>query len=553
MNSSIVRPGALLLALGMAFGLSACNKDNAQTAAPAASGSAGGASEGSQSITINNGAEPESLDPHKVSGVPESHLLTQLLEGLTSTDKDGNTAPGMAESWESADNQVWIFKLRDAKWSDGSPVTAEDFVYSLRRLVDPKTGSPYASYLDDAHVLNAGDVMNGKKAPDTLGVKAVDERTLEITLSQPVPYFPDMLVHTSVKPVNKKAVEQHGDKWTSPENFVSNGPYKLKSWEVNSQIVLERNPGYYDNANTKIDRAVFLPISSPPTDVNRYKAGEVDFTYNDLPSDQFQTLKKEMGEEMKTSPLLCVYYYETNTVKPPFDDVRVRRALALALDRDTFAEKVVGRGETAAYQFTPTATQGIVPNKPEWAGWSQEQRVAEAKKLLTEAGYSEAKPLSFDLLYNTNENHKKNAVAAAALWKQTLGFVNVNLANQEWKTYLESRRSGKYQMARAGWCADYNEPSSFLNILKTGNSNNHGKYSSAEFDRLMAETLKPGISTEQRADLYRQAEAVLDKDMPNINVYHYANVRLVKPYVEGYSVKDPMDNFHLKYMSVAKH
>lgn len=552
MNFPVLRPSSLVIAVCAALSLSACGGESKPAEQAAASGAAKPAS-GSQSITVNNGAEPESLDPHKVSGVPESNILRQMLVGLTTTDNDGNTMPGIAESWQSDDNKVWIFKLRDAKWSDGTPVTAEDFVFSMRRVVDPKTASPYASYLADAHVLNAADIVDGKQAPDALGVQALDPKTLQITLSEPVPYFPDMLVHTSVKPVNPKAVAEFGDKWTSPEHFLANGAYKLKSWDVNSQIVLERNPEYYDNAHTQIERAVFLPISSPPTDMNRYKAGEIDMTYNDVPTEQFQSLKQEMGGQMKASPYLCVYYYEMNVTKPPFDDARVRRALALALDRDTMVEKVVGRGETAAYEFTPPATQGMQPNKPEWESWSKEQRIAEAKKLLAEAGYSEAKPLSFELLYNTNENHKKNAVAAAALWKQALGFVNVNLTNQEWKTYLETRRRQQQQMARAAWCADYNEPSSFLNILKTGNSGNYGKYASAEFDNLLADTLKPELSAEARAALYQQAEAVLDKDMPNINVYHYVNVRLVKPYVEGYSEKDPMDNFQLKNWSVAQH
>lgn len=541
MNTHQIKP--ILLAVVMAFGLAACGGSEGEAAADKAAVST---KTNAKSITVNNGAEPESLDPHKVSGVPESNIIRQMLVGLTTTDNDGNTIAGMAEKWESADNKVWTFHLRDAKWSNGDPVTAEDFVYSFRRLTDPKTASPYASYLADAKMVNAQQIIDGKAKPESLGVKALDDKTVEITLTEPVPYFPDMLIHTSVKPVNKKAIEQHGDKWTQPENYVVNGAYKLKEWNVNDKIVLQRNADYYDNGATHIEEAVLLPISSPPTDMERYKAGDVDVTYTDIPSTQYASLKKEMGEQMKTSPLLCTYYYEFNHTKPPFNDARVRKALSLALDRETMAQKVVGRGETAAYQFSPTAIQGIKNFEPEWKSWDKTKRIEEAKKLLAEAGYGEGKPLKFELLYNTNENHKTNAVAAAALWKEALGFVDVSLNNQEWKTYLDTRRGQRHQMARGGWCADYNEASTFLNTFMSKNSSNYGKYSNPKFDEIMLATTGAGITPEKRAEMYHEAESILDNDAATVFVYHYANNRLVKPYVGNYSLKEPMDNWQIK-------
>lgn len=553
MPHSVFQKNVLLLAVSAALGLAACGEKSATGTGQSGQSQSGEPAE-KQEITINNGAEPESLDPHKVSGAPESNVLRQMLVGLTTTDKDGNTAPGMAESWESADNKTWTFKLRDAKWSNGDPVTAEDFVFSMRRVTDPATASPYASYLADAKVANAAEITAGKAKPDTLGVKAVDAETLQITLTEPVPYFPDMLIHTSVKPVHPATVEKFGDKWTSPENAVVNGPYKLAAWEVNSRIVLERNTAYYDDAATTITRATLLPISSPPTDVARFRAGEVDVTYNDIPTEQFKPLQQEMGEkQLKTAPYLCSYYYEFNHTKPPFDNADVRQALKLALDRDTLVDKVFGRGETTAYQFTPSSAQGMEAYTPEWKAWDKARRIEEAKKLLAKAGYGESKPLTFELLYNTNENHKKAAVAAAALWKEALGFVNVNLVNQEWKTYLDSRRNQKHQMARGGWCADYNEPSSFLNTFKSDNSSNYGRYKSAEFDGLMQKTVAAGVTPEQRAGFYKQAEGVLDKDAATVFVYHYVSARLVKPYVDGYSVKDPMDNWQVKNWKILKH
>ncbi len=532
--------------------MTACGGGEKKAEGKAAGGAVATLPANKTTLVMNNGTEPETLDPGKSSGVPEDNIQRQLLEGLVVVGKDGKIAPGVATSWENKDFKVWTFKLRDnAKWSNGDPVTAEDFVYSWQRLTDPKTASPYGSYLVDAHVVGAQAILDGKAKPATLGVKAIDPHTFEVTLSEPVPYFVDMLTHSSVFPVHKGTVEKFGEKWTQAGNFVGNGAYTLKEWTVNSKIVLERNKNYWNDAATQINQAEFLPIQEETTDVNRFKAGEIDATYNSLPTDMFAQLKTELGDQVKVNPYLCTYYYEFNTKKAPFDNPKVRRALSLALDRDVITEKVMQQGQTSAYGFTPPYANSFKANKPEWQGWSKEQRIAEAKKLLNEAGYSDAKPLDVTLLYNTSENHKKVAVAATALWKQALGFVNVNLDNKEWKTFLDSRRSGNYQFARAGWCADYNEPSSFLNILKSTNTNNYGKYKSAEFDALMAKTLVPGTTDDQRADLYQQAEAQADKDMPVIPIYYYVNPRLVKSYVEGLS-KDPLDNFYFKDMSFKK-
>lgn len=426
-------------------------------------------------------------------------------------------------------------------------------MYSWQRVLNPKTASPYASYLADLKVANAQDIIDGKADPSKLGVKAVDDKTFQVTLSEPVPYFADALFHTSTKPVHQATVEKFGEKWTDPANIVVNGPYKLKTWNVNDKIVLERNKSYYDDANTKINQATFLAIVEPTQDINRFKAGDEDMTEMSIPSEMFQQVKSEMGDQLKINPNLCTYYYEFNTAKPPFNDVKVRRALALALDRNVITDKVIGQGQTPAYQFTHVATNGGVKNTPDWSTWDQAKRVAEAKKLLAEAGYGDAKPLKFELLYNTSESHKQIAVAVSELWKQALGNnVQVTINNKEWKTYLDARRTGKYDIARAGWCGDYNEPSTFLNILKTGNSNNHGKYASPAFDSLMAQTLQAGVDPAQRTAIYNKAEAQLDADMPLVNVYHYIGPRLVKPYVVGYG-KDPLSNYQVKDLSIAKH
>jgi len=505
-----------------------------------------------QELVKGNGAELQSLDPHKIEGVPESNANRDVLEGLIISDVQGHPIPGVAESWDNKDGKVWTFHLRkDAKWSNGEPLTAQDFVYSWQRLADPKTASPYASYLQYGHLLNVDDIISGKKKPDQLGVKALDEHTLEVTLSEPVPYFFKLLIHPSMSPVNKAAIEKFGDKWTQPENWVGNGAFKLSQWVVNERLVLVRNTNYWDNANTKLDKVTFLPISSEVTDVNRYRSGGSDMTYNNMPIELFQKLNKEIPTEVHVDPYLCTYYYEINNQKPPFNDPRVRAALKLGVDRDIIVNKVKNQGDLPAYGYTPPYTDGIKLTPPEWFTWSQEKRNEEAKKLLAEAGYTADKPLTFDLLYNTSDLHKKLAIAVASIWKKNLG-VNVKLENQEWKTFLDTRHQGNFDVARAGWCADYNEPTTFLNTMLSDSSNNTAHYKSPAFDKIMSETLKAPDDA-KRSALYAQAEQILDKDSVIVPVYYYVNARLVKPYVGGYTGKDPLDNVYDKNLYIIKH
>ncbi|HIC8743474.1 TPA: oligopeptide ABC transporter substrate-binding protein OppA [Klebsiella aerogenes] len=505
-----------------------------------------------QTLVRNNGAEVQSLDPHKIEGVPESNVNRDLFEGLVIGDLNGHPVPGVAESWDNKDFKVWTFHIRkDAKWSDGSPVTAQDFVYSWQRLADPKTASPYASYLQYGHVANVDEIIAGKKPATDLGVKAIDDKTFEVTLSEPVPYFYKLLVHPSVSPAPKAAIEKYGEKWTQPANIVTNGAYKLKDWVVNERIVLERNTNYWDNAKTVINQVTYLPISSEVTDVNRYRSGEIDMTYNNMPIELFQKLKKEIPKEVHVDPYLCTYYYEINNQKAPFTDVRVRTALKLALDRDIIVNKVKNQGDLPAYSYTPPYTDGMKLVEPEWFKWSQEKRNEEAKKLLAEAGYTADKPLTFNLLYNTSDLHKKLAIAVASIWKKNLG-ANVKLENQEWKTFLDSRHQGTFDVARAGWCADYNEPTSFLNTMLSDSSNNTAHYKSPAFDKIIGDTLQ--VTDEaKRAELYAQSEQQLDKDSAIVPVYYYVNARLVKPWVGGYTGKDPLDNIYVKNLYIIKH
>lgn len=505
-----------------------------------------------QKLIRNNGAEPQSLDPHKIEGVPEANLARDQFEGLVNIDLNGEIRPGVAESWENDDYRVWRFNLRkDAKWSNGDPVTAEDFVYSWKRLVDPNTASPYASYLQYAHVENVDDIVNGKADPDTLGVRALDDHTFEITLSEPIPYIDKLVGHTSTVPVHRATVEKYGNQWTAPGNFVSNGAYKLKDWVVNERIVLERNDQYWDNDKTVIDEVTFLAIPSEVTDVNRYRSGEVDMTNNAIPVDLFSRLQRDIPDEVKISPSLCTYYYEINNEQAPFDDARVRAAVKLALDRDIIANKVMGQGQIPAFGFTPPSTVDMEAIEPEWFQLTQKERNEKAKQLLADAGYGPGNPLSFTLLYNTSEAHRKVAIAAASILKQNAG-IEVKLENQEWKTFLDSRHQGNYEVARAGWCADYNEPSSFLNIMLSTSSNNTSHYKSDAFDAAMRKSIT-AATEDDRVKAYQEAERILDEDSAIVPIYYYVSPRLVKPYVGGYSVNNPLGYAYTKDMYIIEH
>jgi len=506
-----------------------------------------------QELVRGNGDEVQSLDPHKIEGVPEDNVTRDLYEGLLVSDSDGHPVAGVAEKWENKDFKVWTFHLRsNAKWSNGEPVTAQDFVYSWQRLADPKTASPYASYLQYGHIENVDDIIAGKKPTSDLGVKALDDHTLQVTLSEPVPYFYKLLINSVMSPVYKQAIEKFGDQWTQAQNWVGNGAFKLEAHVINERITLVRNPQYWDNEHTVLNKVTFLPINSEVSDVNRYfSENGSDMTYNNMPIELFKKLQRENGKELHVDPYLCTYYYEINNQKAPFTDPRVRAALKLGLDRDIIVNKVLAQGQLPAYSYTPPATDGMDILPPDWFKWSQDKRNEEAKKLLAEAGYTADKPLTFNLLYNTSDLHKKLAIAASSIWKKNIG-VNIKLENQEWKTFLDTRHQGNFDVARAAWCADYNEPTSFLNTMLSDSSNNTSHYKSAEFDKVIHDAIKAADDKARAAD-YAKAEQIMDKDSTIVPVYYYVNARLVKPYVGGYTGKDPLDKTLDKNFYIIKH
>ncbi len=499
-----------------------------------------------QVLVRGNGAEPGSIDPQLVEGSVGGHIVRDLFEGLTNSGPKGEVLPAMATSWEAKEgNRVWVFNLRqDAKWTDGAPVTAHDFVYAWQRAVDPNLASNYAYYLEIASIVNATEIINGKMAPTELGVKALDDHTLEIKLTAPIPYLAIMTSHYTMFPTPRQAVEKHGSNWTKPGNIVSNGAYQLKDWSVGEKMVVVRNPNYWNNANTIIDEVVYLPIEDDGAELQRFEAGELHFT-NSVPVSQMDRMKRERKDELKISPMLGTYMYQFNMEKPMFSDVRIRKALTLAVDRDIIVKHITKAGQIPAYNLTPFYIAGFEAPKPDWANWTQAQRDEAAIKLLNEAGFNKDNPLKFELLYNTNEGHKAIAVAMSQMWKEKLG-VEVSPVNMEWKTYLSEKKAGNFEVGRYGWIGDYNEASTFLSLITTNSGNNDGKWSNLDYDKLLDDAR---FEADPNTN-YTAAEAIVADEFPVIPIYFYTNVALVSKNTVGYAVDNPQNNLYSKDMYI---
>ena len=484
-----------------------------------------------QTFTYRVLDEHSSVDPQIVEDVSGSEIVRDLFEGLLNQDADGNLVPGVAESWTANDEKnVYTFKLRtNAKWSNGDPVTANDFVYAWRRAANKETASPYAWYMELMSIENVGDIIKGEKDPVELGVSAVDDHTLEVRLTASLPYFPKMVTHATTFPTHQATVEAHGSDWTKPGNIVSNGAYVLTEHVPNERSVRERNPMYWNNDATIIEKTVALVINDENTALTRFLAGELDRT--EVPAGQYPSLKEQYPDQAMSFPRLCNYYYTFNlsdSGPEAFKDVRVRKALAYSLDRNVITEQVLQGGQFNAFTFTPAATAGFTQPDVAWGTWSQADRDAKAVELLAEAGYSKDNPLKFDMIYNTSESHKKIAVVMAQMWKQKLG-VETTINNMEWKTFLDIRGKQDFQLARGAWCGDYNEASTFLDLVTSPSGYNDGKFANGEVDELMSAAR---TMTDPSAN-YTRVEEILANEMPVIPIYHYAGVYMMSAEVAG--------------------
>ncbi|HLZ65603.1 MAG TPA: peptide ABC transporter substrate-binding protein [Aliidongia sp.] len=498
----------------------------------------------------DNGAEPGTLDPEKFNTIPEDHILGDLFEGLTAPGPGGAIVPGAARSWNaSADGLDWTFALRpDGHWSNGDAVTAEDFVYSLRRQVDPANAF-YNSFLADP-IANAVEIRTGiEKDLNALGVRAIDPLTLEIHLKAPNPALPAILAR--LRPVHRPSVEAFGRDAFRPGNLVSNGAYRLVEWRPQARIVLERNPDYWDRAHVAIDRVEFYPIEDQNEALKRYRADGLDMT-DEVPHDQFALIHGELAAEYRSNPELGIFYIGFNEERPPFkDNPALRRALSLAIDRPLLVAKVVGGGTVPAYGWIPPGIKDYPTLVPCWAELPTAERLKLARAAYAEAGYGPGKPLTLSLLYNTSENNKKIMIAVAGMWKQALG-VEVTLENQEFKTFLDTRKQKKATEAfRAAFISFYDDPAPLAESLVSTSAYNDLGYQNPAYDALYAQA-NAAATLAERYRLFAKAEAVALADQPVAPIFFYAAEHLIKPYVTGWQ-PSPRDSYRSQDLTVAPH
>ena len=500
-----------------------------------------------QIFHFGNGSEPQGIDPHIVTGVPEHHILISLCEGLTIPNPfDDENLPGAAESWTvSDDGKIYVFKLRkNGRWSNGDPVTADDFVWSWQRILTASLGSQYPDmlyYLEGAQEYHTGETDDFT----TVGVKALDSHTLEVKLKAPTPFFTGLLSHYSTWPVHKETVLKYGTiddrngEWTRPGNFVCNGAFNLKSWELNNKIVVEQNPMYWDASTVQLNEIHYYPVSNVMTEDRMFRAGQLHVT-STLPSQKCPVYIEEGNPDLRIDPYMGTYFYRLNTTNPYLNDVKVRKALAYSIDRKLIVEKVTKCGQIPAYSFTPPGSNGYepttsIPFDPELA-----------RELLAEAGYdSENQFPKLEILFNTNEDHRKVALTIQQMWQQNLG-IEVELVNQDWKVYLSREMVGDFQVSRAGWIGDYEDPNTFLDLMRPNRGNNKTGWENQTYDALVA---KANSTNDQdlRYQLLDEAEQILIENMPIIPLYTYVRSYQLSSDVKGYN-PHILDHHHPKFI-----
>lgn len=476
------------------------------------------------------------LDPQKIETLADMDLANQLFEGLVSITSNGGITPGVATHWmPNSDFTQWTFYLRNnAKWSDGSPVTAHDFVYAWQRLADPKTASPYISYITTLKLNNVVEVTKGEKSPDSLGIKALDDYTIQLNLSTPVPYIDMLIQNPSLFPVPRKIVEKYGEKWTDAKHLVTNGAYILQERVINEKIRLTRNPHYWNNANTIISNATIF-ILNDSSAFAHYRTNQLDIS--NIPANFH--MNKDYQEKYKShlyqNPQLATYRYEINIKKPPLNDIRVRQALNLAIDRKILTQKVLGYSSPVTFNFTPNYIYlGHKVKAPEYSQWSQTERNQKAQELLKQAGYSQQNPLVIELTYSNSKNNQNIVIASKAIWEKNLNhMVKINLKSVEWKMLLTEKQRGNFDLITASWFADYNEASTFLNFYHSKNIKNQTGFASHFYDNLLEQSYF-AKDNESRAELYAQAENELAKIQPFIALYHYVDFFVKNPKLKGY-------------------
>lgn len=498
---------------------------------------------GAQKFTLVNGAEPVSLDPHAVEGVPEHHISMALFEGLTINDPKTNKAlPAVAESWKfSKDYKTITFTIRKGLvWSDGVPITAETIVKSWLRKMDPKNAYQYAD-LPGSYIAGAQEYYTGKAGPESVKIKAVDARTFEVQLVGPTPHFPDMVSHYAFAIVPMHAVEKYGKDWVKAENWVGNGPFLLKEWKAQERVTVVPNPKYWDAKNVALKELVFLANEDATVSWNLYTSGAADWI-DTIPAEKRD--EANLRKDFHVAPRYGTYYYIINVTRKPLDDARVRKALAMSIDKKVLTAQVSRTG-VPADAFVPPST-GYTPVK------GHGYNIAEAKKLLAEAGYPEGKGFpTFAILYNTSAAHKRIAEYIQAQWKTNLG-IDVTLVNQEWGTYLDTRsQSHNFDLARAGWIGDYLDPSTFSDMWTTGQTQNDGLYSNKKYDELI-EKARTMSGAERLKTLMAAEDILINQDAAILPLYFYTTQNMIDLTKWDGWYPNPMDIHNWKFIRPKK-
>jgi len=501
-----------------------------------------------QELVRNNGAEPESLDPQLIESTNAFNILIDLFEGLTALDNHSKVVPGAAESWTQADPTTWVFKLRrNATWSNGEPVTAQDFVYGWRRLVDPRNGAALASSLG-SHILNGVAITQGRMPVAALGVRAVDAGTVEVKTPGPLPFLPYILSFVQFSPAPRAVIEKYGRDWTKPGNLVGNGAFVLQEWRVNGKVVVDKNPRYWDAANVVLARSTFLPVEDTNADLKLYQSGEEDMIFR-TPPGAYEALKVQYPKEMHNSTQIALRFHAMNNTDPLLKDVRVRKALSMVIDREILAGKVTADGQLPVYGLVLKGSEGVDPVRYDWADWPMDKRVAEARRLLAEAGVKPGTRLKF--AYNTSDYHKRMALFTAAEWKTKLGL-DTELEAMEYKVLIHRRATADYQVARHAWIPGFADILGILQLVQCGNDANDNKSCSKAADELIRQA-GAQVDAARRRALLTQAVRLEMEDYPMIPLLQMSLPRLVKPWVGGYDDGNDQDAFRSKDFYIVKH
>ena len=497
-----------------------------------------------------NGNEPDTLYPAGDESALANNIRRDLFEPLMSRDAEGNIILGQAKSYRLDETKtIYTFTLRDdAKWSDGTPVTAYDFEYAYQYIANPKNHNLYAKNLVMLNILNSQAVTRGKKPLEELGAKALNDKILKITLEKPTYYLLEGLAHVSMSPIPKQMIEKGDTPWISSKNLLSNGAYMLQSWERGKETILKKNPYYYNVAKVQIESIKYLPINKESLAFRMYKSGKIDYL-DEIPKNRYKELQNRYPDELKNAPLLGTFYLGFNLKIPPFDQLKVRKALSYAINRERLANNAMGTGEKPLYTFVPEGIKDYNSIAPKYQQWTQVQRESKAKILLDKVGFSAKNPLRFELLYNANEQNKRVLLAVTGMWKKVFaGQIFIKLKALPWNKYQQEKQN--YGVVRLGWVADINDAFNMLEIFTQNHHYNVPSYKNKMFDKRLKQA-KQTEKKEDREKIYQELELMINQDVPVAALFQFSTARLIKPYVKGYK-STPLDTVFSKYLSIEK-